>query len=92
MSVDCTFVTIAQLVVALGSDPAKTTPGLEGQVRGWLKQYGWERTKRQINGARAWGYARPAVWPPVDDPASEDSPDVAVVTADDVLVEEEWYS
>ena len=94
VSVDCTFVTIAQLVVALGSDPAKTTPGLEGQVRGWLKQYGWERTKRQINGARAWGYARPAVWPPVDDPASEDSPAVAVVTAvaEDVLVEEEWYS
>lgn len=60
------FVTMAQLVVALGADPAKTTPGLESQVRGWLKQYGWAREKKQINGTRAWGYVQPDVWPPTD--------------------------
>ena len=60
------FVTVAHLVEALGSDVAKTTPGLENQIRGWLKQYDWQRDKKQINGARAWGFVRPAVWPPVD--------------------------
>lgn len=87
---DATFVTIAQLVIALGADPAKTTPGLESQVRGWLKQYGWERCKRQIQGVRAWGYARPAVWPPVE-PQEDDAPPAAAVPEADVMAEEEWY-
>jgi putative DNA primase/helicase len=60
------FVTIAQLVLALGVDAAKSTPALEAQVRGWLDHEGWERVKRQINGTRAWGYVRPNNWPPVD--------------------------
>lgn len=66
------FVTIAQLCLALGVDAAKSTAGLEAQIRGWLDHEGWERVKKQINGARAWGYARPANWPPVE-------PDVSVV-------------
>lgn len=60
------FVTIAQLTLALGVDAAKSTPALEGQIRGWLDHEGWERVKKQVNGARAWGYVRPAVWPPVE--------------------------
>ena len=66
VNVMTSFVTVAHLVEALGSDVAKTTPGLENQIRGWLKQYHWQRDKKQINGARAWGFVRPAVWPPVD--------------------------
>ncbi len=57
------FVTIAQLVFALGVDAAKSTPGLEAQIRSWLDHEGWERSKRQINNARAWGYVRPTDWP-----------------------------
>ena len=57
------FVTIAQLVFALGVDAAKSTPGLEAQIRSWLDHEGWERSKRQINNARAWGYVRPTGWP-----------------------------
>ncbi len=64
------FVTIAQLTLALGVDAAKSSPALEAQIRGWLDHEGWERLKKQINGARAWGYVRPANWPPVE--ADED--------------------
>lgn len=60
------FVTIAQLVLALGVDAAKSTPALEAQIRGWLDHEGWERIKKRVNGARAWGYLRPKNWPPVD--------------------------
>ena len=57
------FVTIAQLTLALGVDAAKSSPALEGQIRGWLVHEGWENVKKQINGARAWGYVRPVGWP-----------------------------
>ncbi len=60
------FVTIAQLTLALGVDAAKSTPALEGQIRSWLDHEGWERAKKQINGARAWGYTRPKDWPKAD--------------------------
>ncbi len=60
------FVTIAQLALALGVDAAKSTPALEAQIRGWLDHEGWERLKKMINGVRAWGYVRPAKWPPVE--------------------------
>lgn len=62
---DTAFVTFAQLVAALHTDPGKSQAGLENQIRGWLKQQGWVSAKKQINGARANGYMRPAVWPPV---------------------------
>ncbi|WP_374491615.1 VapE domain-containing protein [Brachymonas sp.] len=65
--VHATFVTMAQLVMSLGADVAKSTPGLEKQIRDWLKQYGWVREKKQHGGARAWGFTRPRVWPPKDD-------------------------
>jgi hypothetical protein len=61
------FVTIAQLTLALGVDAAKSSPALEAQIRGWLDHEGWERVKKQINGARAWGYVRPANWPPLEE-------------------------
>lgn len=60
------FVTIAQLTLALGVDAAKSTPALEAQIRGWLDHEGWNRVKKQVNGARAWGYERPGNWPPVE--------------------------
>lgn len=63
---EATFVTIAQLVQALGMDAAKAPPGLQGQITAWLKHEGWERVKRQVNGVRAWGFTRPAEWPPKD--------------------------
>ena len=72
------FVTISQLVLALGVDAAKSTPALEAQIRGWLDHEGWERVKKQVNGARAWGYTRPKDWPPVGDEedmtAADDQP------------------
>lgn len=61
------FVTIAQLTMALGVEAAKSTQALETQIRGWLDHQGWRREKKQINGARAWGYTRPADWPPKDE-------------------------
>ena len=60
------FVTTAQLTKALEVDVAKSTPALDTQIRGWLDHQGWARVKKQINGARAWGYVRPSNWPPVD--------------------------
>ncbi|MBP7572600.1 MAG: virulence protein E [Rhodoferax sp.] len=67
------FVTIAQLTLALGVDAAKSSPALEAQIRGWLDHEGWVRVKKQINGARAWGYERPAAWPPLDDQVDMDA-------------------
>lgn len=61
------FVTMAQLTMALGIDPGKSNAGLEGQIRSFMHHQGWDSAKKQINGARAWGYARPAVWPPIED-------------------------
>ena len=77
INVDTAFVTLARLVQALGADVAKATPGLESQIRGWLKQAGWERDKVQINGVRANGYVRPAQWPP-QDPDAAPPPDAPV--------------
>lgn len=61
------FVTIDQLVVALGSDVAKSSAALENQIRGWLKQQGWTHGKKQISGVRLPGYHCPDVWPPQTD-------------------------
>lgn len=57
------FITIAQMALALGVDSAKSSPALEQQMRTWFEHEGWTRVKKMINGVRAWGYARPDVWP-----------------------------
>ncbi|MES2685694.1 MAG: VapE domain-containing protein [Pseudomonadota bacterium] len=84
------FVTISQLTHALGVDAAKSSPALEGQIRSWLEHEGWERTKKQVNGMRNWGYLRPHGWPPVDPedaakgvgaPTSEESTDAVATSA-----------
>lgn len=62
--VESQFVRMDQLVVELGSDVAKSSAALENQIRGWLKQQGWEHGKKQVAGKRSSGYYRPAVWPP----------------------------
>ena len=64
------FVTISQLVKALGMDAAKSNAGLEAQIRSWMDHEKWERAKRQINGVRAHGYVRPKNWPPIEPPES----------------------
>jgi putative DNA primase/helicase len=74
------FVTLSQLVVALGLDAGKSNAGIEGQVRGWMTHQGWDYKKKQINGVRAWGWERPRVWPPkeadTDTPAADARPSV----------------
>lgn len=57
------FVTIKQLNEALHVDAGKSTAALDGQIRSWLDAEGWEYCKKQINGVRAHGYARPKDWP-----------------------------
>lgn len=74
------FVTLPQLVLALGVDAAKSTPALEAQVRGWMEHEGWEKVKRQINGVRAWGYARPKNWPPLEPEDNSGTPTGAADT------------
>ena len=63
-SMHTSFVTIPDLVQALGTDPGKSSPMLEGQVRDWLNENGWEYG-REGGGQRRRGYKRPEVWPPV---------------------------
>ncbi len=60
------FVTLAELVHALGADAAKSTSLLETQVRGWLDSHGWT-PKRETGGERRRGYVPPTVWPPTSD-------------------------
>lgn len=60
------FVTLAKVTHALGVDAGKSSAALETQIRAWFKQEGWVRDKKQINGVRAWGYARPRDWPKRD--------------------------
>lgn len=84
---EATFVTIAQLVQALGVDAAKAPPGLQGQMTAWLKHEGWERVKKQINGTRAWGYQRPAVWPPKDRATGLDQEQGDAAPDDDVAAD-----
>lgn len=80
------YVTMAQLTKALEVDPAKSTPALEAQIRAWLDHEGWQRVKKQVNGARAWGYVRPDNWPPVevDDDMTAPPPPKPVVVASTV--------
>jgi hypothetical protein len=61
------FVSLSQLTKALAVDAGKSTAGLESQIRSWMNQQGWAYVKKQINGARAYCWARPDHgWPPVD--------------------------
>lgn len=64
------FVTLSQLALALGVDAAKSSAQLELQIRGWMEHEGWTKAKKQINGARHWGWARPKDWPPQDTDAA----------------------
>ena len=57
------FVTLKQLNEALHVDAGKSTAALDGQIRAWLDAEGWEYCKKQINGVRAHGFARPKDWP-----------------------------
>ena len=54
------FATIGQIIAALGLNPVTMSPSFEANIRAWLDNAGWERVKKQVNGARVWGYERPA--------------------------------
>ncbi len=66
------YVTLSQLVQALGVDVAKAPAGLQGQISAWLKHQGWEHLKRMIGGVRVWRYHRPDGWPRNDAPVGLD--------------------
>jgi putative DNA primase/helicase len=68
LSVLTKFVTLDQLVAALGADPAKSTAQLEAQVRSWLEAYDWQ-AGRETTGLRRRGWRQPANWPPAVDDA-----------------------
>lgn len=70
------FVTVAELVVALGTDPGKSSAPLETQIRDWLVKYGWE-DKREGGGQRRRGYKAPDVWPPELPPEEDDDDNAA---------------
>jgi predicted P-loop ATPase/uncharacterized membrane protein YgcG len=70
------FVTLDRLVAALGTDAAKSTNSLEGQIRGWLDANGWEYG-RESTGQRRRGYKQPKAWPPKFDDDDEAAPDAA---------------
>lgn len=75
------FVTISHLTQAMGVDAAKSSPALEAQIRSWMDHEGWERVKKQLNGVRAWGYARPVGWPKSDEMPPPDAPGAAVASS-----------
>lgn len=78
------FVTLSQITQALGVDAAKSNAGLESQIRSWMDHEGWERIKKQVNGVRSWGYARPKNWPKQEDePAGQQQPQAMHEGADD---------
>jgi hypothetical protein len=77
-----TFLTMDQMVTALGTDPGKSSTLLEGQIRSWFDAYGWDY-KRDSKGQRRYGWAQPKLWPPkieveedvgVQAPAPNDAP------------------
>ncbi len=71
LSEHTTFVTMSQLVKALGTDVGKSTAQLESQIRSWLEANGWENG-RSGTGARPRGWKRPQGWPPA--PPEEQGP------------------
>lgn len=75
LNVNCSFVTIDKLVIALGTDPGKASTLLEGQIRGWLEANGWDYGRESI-GARRRGFFQPKLWPPkIEDEVGEPKPD-----------------
>ncbi|MGV3679687.1 MAG: VapE domain-containing protein [Acidovorax sp.] len=74
LSMYTTFVTVAELVVALGTDPGKSSNPLETQVRDWLVKFGWT-SGREGGGQRRYGYKAPKVWPPEIPPDEDDEDD-----------------
>lgn len=82
-----TFVTIHQLVEALGTDAGKSGPMLESQIRSWLERYGWEN-RREKTGLRRRGYACPQLWPPTieeDDEGTAQVPSAQPATSASAL-------
>ena len=73
LTVHTKFVTLAQVVKALGVDVGKATAGQQSEVRGWFASEGWPYTKKQIDGVRAHGWERPIGWPKADAPQAAEA-------------------
>lgn len=71
------FVTMSQLVRALGTDVGKSSSVLENQIRGWLEAQGWERARAGTGNPRPWGFRKPKGWPfpPADEQPTGPGPD-----------------
>lgn len=54
------FITVSQIIMALGLDPSTLPASVESNIRAWLDDAGWERVKKNTGGARAWGYVKRA--------------------------------
>lgn len=71
-----TTVTLISCLEGIGIDVAKSSSNrmVQSEVIELLHKWGWEhkRSSKAINGVRPWVYARPAVFPPVDEISSED--------------------
>lgn len=87
------FVTVDQMVMALGTDPGKSTAALETQIRDWLMENGW-MSGRETGGQRRRGYARPDVWPPVfeDEDPKDEQPNDAKASAPDASGDGDYES
>lgn len=80
ITMNTNFVTIGQLVRALGTDVGKSTTMLESQIRSWLEAQGWNYGRlgaKNEAGLRPWGYKRPKDWPPAipDEENTDPGPD-----------------
>ena len=77
INVNLKFITLDRLVMALGTDAAKSSSLLESQIRGWLESHGWEYKragKASADGARPRGFVQPDVWPPKIDDEEDEAP------------------
>lgn len=74
------FVTLHELLKALGVDAGKSNAGLEAQIRSWMQNQGWENKKQQRNGVRQTGWHRPKDWlkSEAETPAKSDAPTAPV--------------
>jgi hypothetical protein len=66
------FVTLHELLHALGVDSGKSNAGLEAQIRSWMQSQGWVYKKKQVESVRKPGWHRPKGWPKLEDGDSID--------------------
>jgi putative DNA primase/helicase len=69
-------VTLISCLEGIGIDVAKSASNrmVQSEVIEMLHKWGWQhrRSSKQVNGARPWVYAIPAVWPPREEISEDD--------------------